>query len=105
MNINSDLSERIVLHTDRLAWQASPIEGVKRQMLDRKGGEVARATSVVRYAPNTEFTPHTHDGGEEILVLDGCFRMRGAIIRLARICAIHLGVNMPLFQPRAVLYL
>jgi anti-sigma factor ChrR (cupin superfamily) len=42
-------------------------------MLDREGGEVARATSVVRYAPNTEFTPHTHDGGEEILVLDGCF--------------------------------
>jgi anti-sigma factor ChrR (cupin superfamily) len=73
MNIHSDLSERIVLHTDQLAWQASPIEGVERQMLDREGGEVARATSVVRYAPNTEFTPHTHDGGEEILVLDGCF--------------------------------
>ena len=67
------LSERIVLHADRLAWQASPIEGVERQMLDREGGEVARATSVVRYAPNTEFTPHAHDGGEEILVLDGCF--------------------------------
>jgi anti-sigma factor ChrR (cupin superfamily) len=73
MNIHSDLSERIVLHTDRLAWHASPIQGVERQMLDREGGEVARATSVVRYAPNTEFTPHTHDGGEEILVLDGCF--------------------------------
>jgi anti-sigma factor ChrR (cupin superfamily) len=73
MNIHNDLSERIVLHTDQLAWQASPIEGVERQMLDREGGEVARATSVVRYAPNTEFTPHTHDGGEEILVLDGCF--------------------------------
>jgi anti-sigma factor ChrR (cupin superfamily) len=42
-------------------------------MLDRVGEEVARATSVVRYAPNTEFTPHAHDGGEEILVLDGCF--------------------------------
>ena len=73
MNIHNDLSERIVLHADQLAWQASPIKGVERQMLDREGGEVARATSVVRYAPNTEFTPHTHDGGEEILVLDGCF--------------------------------
>jgi anti-sigma factor ChrR (cupin superfamily) len=73
MNIHSDLSERIVLHTDRLAWHASPIQGVERQMLDRVGEEVARATSVVRYAPNTEFTPHSHDGGEEILVLDGCF--------------------------------
>ena len=73
MNIHSDLSERIVLHTDGLAWHASPIQGVERQMLDRVGEEVARATSVVRYAPNTEFTPHAHDGGEEILVLDGCF--------------------------------
>jgi anti-sigma factor ChrR (cupin superfamily) len=73
MNIHSDLNERIVLHTDRLAWHASPIQGVERQMLDRVGDEVARATSLVRYAPNTEFTPHAHDGGEEILVLDGCF--------------------------------
>ena len=73
MNIHSDLSERIVLHTDQLAWHESPVTGVERQMLDRVGEEVARATSVVRYAPNTEFTPHTHDGGEEILVLDGCF--------------------------------
>ena len=73
MNIHSDLSARIVLYADRLHWQASPVQGVERQMLDREGGEVARATSVVRYAPNTQFTPHTHDGGEEILVLDGCF--------------------------------
>ena len=73
MNIHSDLNERIVLHTDQMAWHASPIQGVERQMLDRVGEEVARATSVVRYAPNAKFTPHTHDGGEEILVLDGCF--------------------------------
>jgi len=73
MDIHSDLSERIVLHADRLEWHASPVQGVERQMLDRVGEEVARATSVVRYAPNTEFTSHTHDGGEEVLVLDGCF--------------------------------
>lgn len=77
MNIHSDLSERIVLHADQMAWQASPIQGVERQMLDRKGGEVARATSVVRYAPNTQFISHTHDDGEEILVLDGCFSDEG----------------------------
>jgi len=73
MNIHNDFSERIVLHADQLKWHASPIQGVERQMLDRDGEEVARATSVVRYAPNTEFTSHTHNGGEEILVLDGCF--------------------------------
>ena len=73
MNIHNDFSERIVLHANELAWHLSPIQGVERQMLDRVGEEVARATSVVRYAPDTVFTPHAHDGGEEILVLDGCF--------------------------------
>jgi len=42
-------------------------------MLDRIGEEVARATSIVRYAPNSHFSPHTHGGGEEFLVLDGVF--------------------------------
>jgi anti-sigma factor ChrR (cupin superfamily) len=42
-------------------------------MLDRIGDEVARATSIVRYAPHSQFSSHTHDGGEEIFVLDGVF--------------------------------
>jgi len=37
------------------------------------GGEVASATSVVRYAPGSLFERHVHVGGEEILVLDGVF--------------------------------
>ena len=37
----------------------------------RDGGEVARATSIVRYAPGSAFASHTHGAGEEILVLDG----------------------------------
>lgn len=43
-------------------------------MLDRIGDEVARATSIVRYAPRSNFSPHTHGGGEEFLVLDGVFQ-------------------------------
>lgn len=43
-------------------------------MLDRIGGEVARATSIVRYAPGSNFSAHTHDGGEEFIVLDGVFQ-------------------------------
>jgi len=73
VDINTDLKQRVVLHADQLAWQASPVPGVDRKCLDRLGGEVARASSIVRYAPNTIFTQHAHDGGEEILVLDGCF--------------------------------
>ncbi len=47
--------------------------GVERMMLDRVGEEVARATSLVRYAPNSRFSPHVHGGGEEFLVLEGEF--------------------------------
>lgn len=43
-------------------------------MLFRIGGEVARATSIVRYAPGSQFPRHVHGGGEEILVLDGTFQ-------------------------------
>ena len=42
-------------------------------MLDRVGAESARATSLVRYAPNSHFPCHQHIGGEEILVLEGEF--------------------------------
>jgi hypothetical protein len=48
--------------------------GVKRRMLDRIGNEIARATSIVRYAPGSHFSPHTHGGGEEFFVLQGIFR-------------------------------
>ena len=42
-------------------------------MIERDGEEVARATSIVRYAPNSYFSSHTHGGGEEFFVLDGVF--------------------------------
>ena len=74
MELNSDFSERVVIHSDVLEWQASPMKGVDRRMLDRIGGEVARATTIVRYAPNSHFSAHTHTGGEEFIVLDGVFQ-------------------------------
>lgn len=73
MKINADLSERVVLNTHELPWVDSPLPGVQRRMLERDGAEVARATSLVRYAPNSYFHEHTHGGGEEFLVLDGVF--------------------------------
>ncbi len=71
--INADFSQRVVIQADDYRWVPSPMAGVDRMMLDRIGGEVARATSILRYAPNSEFTPHTHNGGEEYLVLEGIF--------------------------------
>jgi anti-sigma factor ChrR (cupin superfamily) len=73
MELNADFSRRAVVHAARLPWVASPMAGVERRMLDRIGDEVARATSIVRYAPGSHFSPHTHDGGEEFLVLEGVF--------------------------------
>ncbi len=74
MELNSDFSARVVVHSDRLDWQPSPMKGVDRRMLDRIGGEVARATTIVRYAPGSSFSAHTHTGGEEFIVLDGVFQ-------------------------------
>jgi hypothetical protein len=74
MELNADFSQRAVVHAAKLAWTPSPMAGVERRMLDRIGGEVARATSIVRYAPGSRFSAHTHGGGEEFLVLDGVFQ-------------------------------
>lgn len=73
MNLNDDFTQRVVAHATDAEWAASPLPGVTRRLLDRVGGEVARATSVVRYAPGSHFSRHVHGGGEEILVLEGVF--------------------------------
>ena len=74
MELNADFTKRVVLHGDELDWRDSPIAGVSRRMLDRIGGEVARATSIVRYDPGSRFSAHVHSGGEEFIVLDGVFQ-------------------------------
>jgi anti-sigma factor ChrR (cupin superfamily) len=74
MQLNDDFTRSAVVHAGGLAWTPSPIAGVDRRMLDRIGDEVARATSIVRYAPGSRFSAHTHGGGEEFLVLDGVFQ-------------------------------
>ena len=74
MKLNADFSKRAVVHAATLAWTASPVPGVERRMLERIGDEVARATSIVRYAPRSCFPPHVHGGGEEFLVLEGEFQ-------------------------------
>jgi hypothetical protein len=74
MKLNADFTKRAVVHAATLDWKASPMPGVERRMLDRIGDEVARATSIVRYAPGSHFSPHVHGGGEEFLVLEGVFQ-------------------------------
>lgn len=87
MKIAADFTKRVIVHSESLEWIASPIAGVDRRPLDRVGDEVARATSIVRYAPNSHFSAHTHTGGEEFIVLEGVFQdehgdfPKGAYIR------------------------
>jgi anti-sigma factor ChrR (cupin superfamily) len=74
MKLNADFGARAAVHAARIPWVPSPHPGVERRMLDRDGDEVARATSIVRYAPESRFAAHRHGGGEEFLVLDGVFQ-------------------------------
>ena len=74
MELNADFSKRVLIHSVDQPWQASPSAGVSRRMLDRIGAEVARATTIVRFEPGHSFSPHTHGGGEEFVVLDGVFQ-------------------------------
>jgi len=74
MKIAADFNQREVIHSNDLPWAPSPMIGVDRRALDRVGDEVARATTIVRYAPGSHFSSHVHTGGEEFIVLDGVFQ-------------------------------
>ena len=74
MLLNNDLTVRTVVHAAGLDWVPSPTPGIERRMLFRVGGEKARATSIVRYSPDSRFPGHHHPGGEEIFVLEGTFQ-------------------------------
>lgn len=71
LQLHADETLRCVVDSAQLEWVRSPTALVQRRLLARDGGEVARATSVVRYAPGAQFASHTHERGEEILVLEG----------------------------------
>jgi len=73
MQLHADLAKRAHVISADLDWVPSPMAGVDRRMLERDGAEVARATTLVRYAPGSAFSAHAHDLGEEFLVLDGVF--------------------------------
>lgn len=73
MRLNANFAARVVVRPEDYRWVDSPMPGVQRMMLDRIGDEVARATSLVRYAPNSAFSRHVHTGGEEYFVLEGEF--------------------------------
>jgi len=72
-HLRADFSRREAVEVDALPEVASPEAGVTRRLIERDGGEVARATSIVRYLPGARFPTHVHDLGEEFVVLEGEF--------------------------------
>ncbi len=74
-HLNIDLAQRVAVAPpgDHDGWSGSPAAGVVRHRLERAGAELARATSIVRYAAGSRFPRHVHGGGEEFLVLEGTF--------------------------------
>lgn len=72
--VNANFHERVVVPPPVDAdWQRSPCDGVLRRRLDLWDAPIERATSLVRYAAGASFRAHTHERGEEFLVLDGVF--------------------------------
>ena len=59
------------LRGDSLDWRQGMVPGLKVTSLHQG---LTKHTALVRWAPETRFNPHTHVGGEEILVLAGVFR-------------------------------
>lgn len=73
-SINGNLAVRAVADTTSMEWAPSPSGSVWRKRVHLAGSaESGQVTSVVRDESNSNFPPHDHPDGGEILVLDGVF--------------------------------
>jgi len=64
-------TDSYALRGNALDWRQGMVPGLKVTSLHQG---LTKHTALVRWAPETRFNPHTHVGGEEILVLEGVFR-------------------------------
>ena len=71
--VHGEMGHPLWVDTARMDWSGSPAEGVERKRLELIGDERPQLTTLVRFAPGSRFPVHTHDGGEEFLVLKGTF--------------------------------
>ena len=85
--------ERVVLPPDPVAFGPGTTPGLTVRSLHTHG---AVHTALVRWAPGTQFVPHTHFGGEEILVLEGVFEdENGSYPKGTWIRSPHLSAHTP----------
>jgi anti-sigma factor ChrR (cupin superfamily) len=64
-------TKRVVIDTRSARWRPGMVAGLSVLPLHEHREE---HIALVRWAPSTQFVPHRHWGGEEILVLDGVFQ-------------------------------
>ena len=63
--------DSFAIRGNELDWRQGMVPGLKVTSLHQG---LTKHTALVRWAPETRFNPHTHVGGEDILVLEGVFR-------------------------------
>lgn len=66
--MDADDQDTVRIDTNEAEWLPGPVDGVSVMPLYERGSE---RVALVKIAPATGFDHHSHDGGEEILVLDG----------------------------------
>jgi anti-sigma factor ChrR (cupin superfamily) len=74
MLLNADVRQRSALDALSLDWTPSAMLGVMRRRLEHDDRGLARDTSLISYAPATTLRELLHEGGEEVLVLEGELR-------------------------------
>jgi anti-sigma factor ChrR (cupin superfamily) len=68
-HLGSDQQQREVVSTATDTWYLGMVPGLNVMPLMRQG----IGSTLVRWAPQTYFNPHRHNGGEEIFVVNGVF--------------------------------
>ena len=63
-------NKKIIINTTNEAWLPGLVDGLSVMPLHNFEHE---NTALVKWKPNTRFTPHQHFGGEEIFVIQGTF--------------------------------
>lgn len=71
--LNMDFSKAVIVNINNVPWETSPMKGVERRRLERVNAETGHTTSIVRFASDSYFPEHLHNGGEEFFVLEGVF--------------------------------
>jgi len=67
---DQDDSASVVINTRETDWILDYAPGLDAMLLHKFQDE---NVVMIRWAPNTRIKEHTHQGGEEVFVLDGCF--------------------------------